>query len=72
MQLFSSYQQRYTFYGVTMGMCLPFITMAMYQAFTGLPFFAPQFDDPAMWVVDTAPLVLGIISALAGRNFDID
>jgi signal transduction histidine kinase/DNA-binding response OmpR family regulator len=68
--IFSNYQKRFAFYGALLGFIFPFIAMGMQCAFSNAQFFMCQFDTPALWIVDTAPLVLALIASLAGRNLD--
>ncbi|MFM2195297.1 MAG: hypothetical protein RL092_897, partial [Bacteroidota bacterium] len=68
--IFSNYQKRFAFYGALLGFIFPFIAMGMQCAFSNAQFFMCQFDTPALWIVDTAPLVLAFIASLAGRNLD--
>jgi len=74
--LFRKEVWRYAFLGALFGLTFPLAATLMKMAILGTPFTIPaaleiQSADPVLWIVDSAPLVLGIFAALAGRRQDI-
>lgn len=67
--------RRYALLGVLFGLAFPLVAMGVSLAAAGLPFtvanFAALQAQPVMWVVDTAPIVLGAFAAFAGRRQDL-
>ncbi len=67
--------QRYALMGVLFGFLFPAVATVIRITGKGLPFDLPsvilvQSTDPLLWIIDTAPLFLGIFAALAGRRQD--
>ncbi len=61
-----------TLAGVLFGCCFPVISALIVVLGSGLPFrlasfFAIQRGNPLLWIIDTAPLFLGLFSYFAGR-----
>ncbi|MBI5354272.1 MAG: GAF domain-containing protein [Chloroflexi bacterium] len=66
----------YAIFGTLFGFLLPFIGTQARLVFLNLPLtlaniISIQSADPILWVVDTAPLVLGLVAAFAGRQQDV-
>jgi len=67
--------QRYTLIGFLFGLFFPVIATLIRISEAGLPFslsaaILAQSDDPLLWIIDTAPLILGYFAMLAGRRQD--
>jgi GAF domain-containing protein len=67
--------RRYALLGVLFGLAFPFVAMGVQLAASGQAFtmanFAALQAQPIMWIVDTAPIVLGAFAAFAGRRQDL-
>ena len=68
--------QRYALIGVVFGFLFPVISTIVRVSLSQLPLnffnaFLVQRIDPLLWVIDTAPLFLGLFAAYAGRQHDI-
>jgi hypothetical protein len=67
--------RRYAVLGILFGLAFPFVAMGVELAAAGLPFtmanLASLHAQPTMWIVDTAPIVLGAFAAFAGRRQDL-
>lgn len=68
--------QRYSLIGMLFGFTFPLIGTILRMLFSGLPITLPnmlntQITDPLLWVVDTAPLVIGLLAGYAGRKQDL-
>ncbi len=66
---------KYTIYGICLGILFPVIGTTVECSFRGMGFSLEQLINcqklsPALWLVDMAPLVLGIIASIAGKNLD--
>ncbi|MCL7451695.1 MAG: GAF domain-containing protein [Anaerolineae bacterium] len=66
---------RYTVYGALFGLLFPAFSTILDLLFQGLPLtleslLSVQRASPLHWVIDTAPLFLGLFAALAGRRQD--
>lgn len=75
-QLLRSSTFRYGVFGMLFGFSFPVIGTILKLVFSQLPvnpvtFMHVQRTDPILWIVDTAPLILGIFAAFAGRQNDI-
>ena len=74
-QLFQNETQRYTFAGVLFGLSFPIIATLIQITITNLQinfsnFLIIQSTNPLLWIIDTAPFVIGYVSMLAGRRQD--
>jgi GAF domain-containing protein len=67
--------RRYALLGVLFGLVFPLVATGVQLAAAGLPFtvanLAALQAQPIMWIVDTAPIVLGAFAAFAGRRQDL-
>lgn len=68
--------QRYAMLGAAFGFTLPLIGTVLQILFSGLQvnifnIFNFQRAYPLLWIVDTAPIVLGLFAGYAGRKQDI-
>ena len=67
--------QRYAFIGVLFGFSFPIFGTVLSVVISQVPLtlsalIQAQTMDPVLWVVDTAPLVLGLFAGFAGRTQD--
>lgn len=67
--------QKYALAGVGFGLLFPIAAYTFRILFADLPFnvsniIALHRDDALLWIIDTAPLFLGLIAALAGKRQD--
>ncbi len=67
---------RYALFGAAFGATFPLVGTIMQIIFEGARITLPglwqtQLDTPLLWVVDTAPLVLGTLSSYAGYKQDL-
>ncbi|MDX1379083.1 MAG: GAF domain-containing protein, partial [Anaerolineales bacterium] len=74
-QIFKSETQRYAFIGVVFGLGFPVVATLIQIASEGLPLnliniLAVQSADPLLWIIDSAPFILGYVAMLAGRRQD--
>ncbi len=68
---------KYTLYGALLGLCFP-IGSIIFLYFMGeiantsgvLPILAEAHQNSLLWVIDTAPLFLGLFARLAGLRQD--
>jgi len=70
------YTKRYALFGILFGLAFPVIGILLTIYTSKIPFtFATliriQVNNPLLWVIDTAPVVLGVIAAYAGRKQDM-
>lgn len=70
-----NYRKQYLLYGALFGCCFPIISTIVDVLAQGLPFSLEsikyvQQTQPLHWVIDTAPLFLGIFAMLAGIKQD--
>jgi len=68
--------QRYAMFGAAFGFTFPLIGTFLEVLFSNLPLnifsmLYIQRTDPLLWIVDTAPIVIGMFAAYAGRKQDI-
>jgi len=68
--------QKYALIGVLFGLMFPLGASLLRIANTGLPFELASFaivqrSDSLLWIIDTAPVFLGIFAAIAGRRQDV-
>ena len=64
---------RYTLLGIACGLLFPFLATFVEMAVQKLPYeisnaIYVQRTDPLLWIIDTAPLMLGLFAAIAGRR----
>lgn len=67
--------QRYALAGASFGLLFPILASLIRIWESGLPvsfssLLAVQLTSPLLWIIDTAPLFLGIFAAIAGRRQD--
>ncbi|MBT7071206.1 MAG: PAS domain-containing protein [Anaerolineae bacterium] len=70
-----SYTHRYAIYGAIFGLVFPLGASLLEITLRGLPFGLSSFwlvqqGEPLMWMIDTAPIFLGLFASLAGRRQD--
>ena len=70
-----SYAHRYAIYGAAFGLCFPLLAslVAGYGAegmLTGTGLWEMHTADPLLWIIDTAPLFLGLVAYLVGQRQD--
>lgn len=68
--------QRYAIFGAAFGFAFPLVGTIFRVFLSQLPINLPnmlqaQLNDPLLWVVDTAPFVLGIFAGYAGYKQDL-
>jgi GAF domain-containing protein len=68
--------QRYAMLGAAFGLTFPLIGTVLQIIFDRLPLnifslINIQRTDPLLWIVDTAPIVIGLFAGYAGRKQDI-
>jgi len=74
-RLFKNEVQRYSLFGAVFGLIFPIVATLIKILISQLPFnlssaINVQEADPVLWIVDSAPIVLGFFAALAGRRQD--
>ena len=74
-QFLGNETQRYALVGVLFGFLFPVLATTIRIVGAGLPFslssiIAVQSTDSLLWIIDTAPLFLGLFAAFAGRRQD--
>jgi hypothetical protein len=63
--------RRWTLYGAAFGVCFPVLALSILVAQSGLRGALGQFaGDPLLWIIATAPLVLGAFAWLGGRQHE--
>ncbi|MDP1545375.1 MAG: GAF domain-containing protein [Anaerolineales bacterium] len=67
---------RYAVFGALFGLTFPIIGTIIKALYSQLPLNAAsllhiQKTDPVLWIVDTAPLFLGILASLVGNRQDV-
>lgn len=71
---------KYTLFGIFFGLLFPlgatlldffFITNAPLDSLSITALIQIQVDNPLHWIIDSAPLVIGIVARIAGRRQDI-
>jgi GAF domain-containing protein len=67
--------QKYALAGAIFGLLFPVIATILRLQLLGMPFNPSnvanvQSSDPLLWIIDSAPLFLGLFAALAGRRQD--
>jgi PAS domain S-box-containing protein len=73
-KLFPTHATRYTLYGVVFGLGFPLVA-TLFEIFIeggtlSLSGMLEVQSDPPMWIIDTAPFVLGVIAFIAGKRHD--
>ena len=73
--LFQSEANKYTLYGIMFGITFPIIALiitvfASGQNFTLASLIDIQQSNPLLWIIDSAPLWLGLVARFAGRRQD--
>jgi hypothetical protein len=68
--------RRYALVGVAFGFLFPVISTIMEVLLSQHPLnfssiYLVQASDPLLWVIDTAPIFLGLFAAYAGREHDM-
>lgn len=74
-QLIKNEAQRYALIGFLFGLLFPIMATVIRVNNSGLSFnlsglITVQSTDPLLWIIDTAPIILGYIAFLAGRRQD--
>ena len=75
-QIFTRPTQRYAILAAIFGLFFPIIATIVRIASIQMPFGVAsviyvQSLDPVLWIVDSAPIILGIIAAFAGRREEV-
>lgn len=73
--LLNSQTQKYALTGAMFGLLFPLGATLIRLQLLGLPTTLPnallaQASDPLLWIIDTAPLFLGLFASIAGRRQD--
>lgn len=71
----STYANQYTFYGVVFGISFPLFSTLFdsWYVLGGVSFshiVQAQLEHPLLWVIDTAPLFLGLFARIGGMHYD--
>jgi hypothetical protein len=66
---------RYTWIGAAFGVTFPIVATFLRALLSGMPlnlstFVQVQLSDPILWIVDTAPFVLGAFARIGGIRQD--
>jgi len=74
-QIFKTETQKYALAGALFGLLFPIIATLIRIASSSLPLdfsavIHVQSTDPLMWIIDSAPIFLGLFAAFAGRRQD--
>ncbi len=69
-------KQKYTFIGVTMGFLFPIVGTLLECSYKNMGYSLHNFIEcqkasPALWIVDIAPFLLGLIVSFVGRQLDL-
>ena len=75
-QLLTTEQQRYALYGALFGLCFPVIgtlfeSWMLYSRINWELLVTCQRESEMLWIIDTAPLFLGIFASFGGKQLDI-
>ena len=75
MSFFKKEVHNYALYGFLFGCCFPVIATLIQLSATGRPFtldgvIATQRSSVLLWIIDTAPLFLGLFAAVGGHYLD--
>lgn len=68
-------RQKYALMGVAFGLVFPILAVTIRILDAGFPFAwssiaAVHTSDPLLWIIDTAPIFLGLFASVAGRQQD--
>jgi GAF domain-containing protein len=68
--------QRYALFGASFGLIFPILAILIRTVGSGIPLslssiVAVHLSDPLLWIIDTAPLFLGMFAAVAGHRQDV-
>jgi len=74
-QMIQNETQRYALIGILFGLSFPVVATFIRVATTDIPInlssvIKVQSTDPLLWIIDTAPFILGYVAMLAGRRQD--
>jgi len=74
-KLFTTQKSWYALYGALFGLCFPVIGtfIESYVRFSSISFghlVEAQHQSPMLWIIDSAPLFLGIFASFGGRQLD--
>jgi GAF domain-containing protein len=74
-RFFGKAMLRFALFGATVGFLFPVIATFIKMAISQLPFglsnaISLHRNDPLLWIIDTAPLVLAVFAAVAGHRQD--
>ena len=69
-------KQKYTFIGVTLGLLFPIVGTLLECSYRNMGYSLHNFIEcqkasPALWIVDIAPFLLGLIVSFVGRQLDL-
>lgn len=72
----TTHTAQYTVAGVSSGLLFPILASFIKAAELGLPpspgnLLAAQRGEPLLWIIDTAPFILGLLAGIAGRRHDL-
>ena len=75
-KIFSTEQQRYALYGALFGLCFPvfgsfFESWMLYSRISWDLLVTCQRESEMLWIIDTAPLFLGIFASFGGKQLDV-
>ena len=70
-----NYTLRYVLFGVLFGFCFPILSTLAEMLLKGFPLtpagiWQAQSTEPLLWIIDSAPLILGMFGYLAGARRD--
>ncbi|MBL4585755.1 MAG: response regulator [Flavobacteriales bacterium] len=68
-------QQKFALYGVLFGLCFPIIgtlfqCLIDYQNISWQNLVLAQKNSPLLWIIDSAPLILGLFASFGGKQLD--
>ena len=75
-QFFKTEQQLYALYGVLFGLCFPilgsmFESYMLYSRISWELMATCQRESELLWIIDSAPLFLGIFASFGGKQMDV-
>ncbi len=73
--ILGSQKRLYALYGALFGLCFPIVGSILecyinYSAISFQDLVRCQAQSPLLWIIDTAPIFLGLFASLAGRQMD--